>query len=196
LPKPLRRLKSIIEKGLVQTAMLGPDIRTADRWVHQAAHLLANDTQLDEARVKRRLQGLLGAMRCHRLNAGALAPAVDHLRKVTRSSWPGLFLCYRLAGLPRTNNNLEQFFGAHRYHERRTPGRKVASPTLVLRGAVRLRAHAATRLRPCEAEELVPHNLGAWQALRQALESRQQQRVYRRRFRRDPDTYLAALETE
>jgi hypothetical protein len=176
--------------------MLWPDIRTAYRWVHQAAHLLANDTQLAEARVKRRLQGLLGAMRGHRLKAGTLASAVDHFMKVTRSYWPGLLLCYRLAGLPRPHNKLEQFFGAHRSHERRTTGRKVASPTLVLRGAVRLGAHAATRLRPCEAEELVPHNLGAWQAPRQELESRRQQRVYRRRFRRDPDAYLATLEKE
>lgn len=196
MPQPLRRLKHILEKGLGQTAMLWPDIRTTYRWVHRAAHLLANDTQLEEAKVKRRLQGLLGAMRCHRLTAGALAPAVDHFMKVTRSYWPGLFFCYRLADLPRTNNNLEQFFGAHRYHERRTTGRKVASPTLVLRGSVRLGAYAATRRRPCEAAELVPHNLGAWQALRQALESRRQQRVSRQRFRRAPDAYLAALEKE
>ena len=69
-----------------------------------------------------------------------------HFRKVTRSYWPGLFHCYHIADLPRTNNDLEQFFGAHRYHERRTTGRTGASPALVLRGAVQMTARAATQL--------------------------------------------------
>jgi hypothetical protein len=67
--------------------------------------------------------------------------------KVTRSYWPGLFHCYAVAELPRTNNALEQFFGRHRYHERRASGRKGASPALVLRGAARLVAATATRQR-------------------------------------------------
>jgi hypothetical protein len=196
LPKPLKRLKAIVHKGLAETATLWLDIQWAYQWVHRAAHLLANDTQCEEPQVKRRLQGLLGAMKCHRHKAGTLAPAVEHFLKVTRSYWPGLFLCYRLTDVPRTNNALEQFFGSHRYHERRVTGRKVASPTLVLRGAVRLGACAATRLRPFAGEELVPHNLQAWQALRQELESRRQQRVCRRRFRRDPEAYLATLEKD
>jgi hypothetical protein len=36
---------------------------------------------------------------------------MDHFRKVTRSYRPRLFGCYDVAGLPRTNNDLEQFFG-------------------------------------------------------------------------------------
>jgi hypothetical protein len=54
-----------------------------------------------------------------------------HFRKVTRSYWPGLFPCYHLSHLPRTNNDLEQFFGAHRSHERHTTGHNGASPALV-----------------------------------------------------------------
>jgi hypothetical protein len=119
-----------------------------------------------------------------------------HFRKVTRSYWPGLLHCYQLAELPRPNNALEQFFGAHRYHERRATGRKGASPTLVLRGTVRMAVCAATRLRPFTGEELVPASLQAWKALRQQLESRRQQRVHRSRFRRHPDTYLATLEKD
>src|SRR2546429_5892576 len=80
-------------------------------------------------------------------------------------------------GLPLATQNttvedLEQFFGAYRYHDRRTTGRKVASPGLVLNGSVCVIAAAATRLHTYSAAELAPHNVSAWQELRQARETR------------------------
>jgi hypothetical protein len=51
-----------------------------------------------------------------------LATMLSTFRKVTTSYWSGLFRCYDLADLPRTNNELEQYFGSARYHERRTTG--------------------------------------------------------------------------
>ena len=146
--------------------------------------------------MQRRLHGLLGAMRPHQAQAGTLVPAVGHFLKGSRSDWSGLFHCYSVSDLPRTNNDLEQFFGAYRYHERRATGRKVASPAVVLRGAVRLVACAATRIRPFTSEELAPDTVNAWQELRQTLETRRQQRTQRRRFRRDPAAYLATLEAD
>ena len=148
MPKALGRLKTILRRGLDATASLWPEVRVAYGWVHRAAHILNNDAQGTEAAVKRRLHGLLGAMRQHQAKAGSLAPAVGHFLKVSQSYWPGLFHCYGVPELPRTNNDLEQFFGAYRYHERRATGRKVASPAVVLRGAVRLIACAATRPTP------------------------------------------------
>jgi len=196
LPKALGRLKTILRRGLDATAALWPEVRVAYGWVHRAAHILNNDAQGTEAAVKRRLHGLLGAMGQHQAKAGSLAPAVGHFLKVSRSYWPGLFHCYSVPDLPRTNNDLEQFFGAYRYHERRATGRKVASPAVVLRGAVRLIACAATRLRPFASEELVPDSVSAWQELRHNLETRRHQRTQRRRFRRDPASYLANLEAD
>jgi hypothetical protein len=145
--------------------------------------------------VKRRLGGLLGAMTHQAASAGALAPALTHFHRVTRSYWPGLFHCYSVPDLPRTNNDLEQFFGAHRYHERRATGRKVASPATVLSGSVRVVAAAATRLHTFSAGELAPENIKAWQGLRHDLATRRQQRTLRRRFRRDPIAYLTRLES-
>ena len=196
MPKALGRLQTILRRGLDATAPLWPEVRVAYGWVHRAAHILHNDAQGTGATVKRRLHGLLGAMRQHQAKAGPLAPAVEHFLKVSRSYWPGLFHCYSVPDLPRTNNDLEQFFGAYRSHERRATGRKVASPAVVLRGAVRLVAWAATRLRPFTSEELAPDPVSAWQELRQALETRRQQRTQRRRFRRDPVSYLAKLEAD
>ena len=196
MPQALGRLETILRRGLDATAALWPDVRVAYGWVHRAAHVLNNDDQAGAAVVKQRLRGLLGAMTRHHAKAGALTAAVDHFLKVSRSYWPGLFHCYSLPDLPRTNNDLEQFFGAHRCHERRTTGRKGATPGLVLRGAVRLVAWAATRLRPFASEDLVPDTVSAWQELRHALEPRRHQRTQRRRFRRAPAAYLATLEAD
>ncbi len=195
MPQELCRLKGLLARGLVDTAALWPDVRVGYRWVQQAAHILSNQAQHEVLTVQRRLGGLLGAMTRYQAAAGTLAPALGHFRKVTRSYWPGLFPCYTVPELPRTNNDLEQFFGAYRYHDRRTTGRKVASPSLVLNGSFCVIAAAATRLHTYSAAELVPENVSAWQELRQERESRRQQRTLRRRFRRDPVAYLAKLET-
>lgn len=189
-------MQTLLQRGLTETASLWPDVRVAYHWVHRAAHVLTNADQLPGTPVKRRLGGLLGAMTRHRAAAGRLTPALTHFLKVSRSYWPGLFHCYEVLDLPRTNNDLEQYFGAHRYHERRATGRKGASPALVLRGSVQLVAATATRLRVFSAEELAPQDGNAWKALRQELAIRRQQRTLRYRFRRDPVSYLAQLEAD
>jgi hypothetical protein len=181
---------------LTATASLWPDVRVAYDWVQRVAQLLTNEPQLPGAAVKRRLGGLLGALTRHQATAGALAPAWAHFRKVARSYWPGLLHCDTVPELPRTNNALEQCFGAHRYHERRATGRKVASPALGLPGSVRLIAAAATRVHPFSAQALVPEDVQRWQRLRHELATRRQHRTLRLRFRRDPVSYLATLEAD
>ena len=132
----------------------------------------------------------------HRASAGDLAGAVDHFRRVARSYRPGLFHCYAVPGLPRTDNGLEQVFGSQRYHERRATGRKMASPAAVLRGEVRVIAATATRLHPPTARELGRVSRKRWANLRRRLAPRRQARTLRTRFRRDPEAYLAALEQQ
>jgi hypothetical protein len=185
-----------VERGLAATAELWPAVRTAYAWVHRAAHLLKHAEGQTGTRVRRRYAALVARTRRAAGGVGALAGAVRHFVKVTRSYWPGLFACYDVPGLPRTNNDLEQFFGAGRYHERRVRGTKAASPGLVLRGAVRLVAAAATRLRAVTGPELAPADVRAWQGLRADLEKRRRGRTDRRRFRRDPAAYLANLEAK
>jgi hypothetical protein len=170
-------------------------VEAAYDWVFRAAAILANVAGLSGAAVKASYRGLLGAMARHTERAANLSGALANFGKVTRSYWPGLFHCYDVKDLPRTDNDLEQLFGAHRYHERRSSGRKVASPGLVVRGSVRLPAAMATRLRgEVRGEDLVPSDPDAWRELRAGLERRQQVRAAGRRFRRDPAAYLQELE--
>ena len=125
---------------------------------------------------------------------GDLAGAITHFSQVTASYWDGLFQCYRVKDLPRTNNDLEQFFGTARHIERRVTGRKSASPTLVVRGSVRVVAAGISQLYPICAADLQLTDVTAWRALRQSLDSRHEGRRCLLRFRRDPLAYLSALE--
>jgi hypothetical protein len=169
-------------------------VRVAFGWIHRAATLLANEAGLDAAGVRRRYRGLIAAMARHAGAAGSLREAIDQFLKVTRSYWTGLFHCYDVPDLPRTDNALEQFFGSYRYHERRCSGRKVACPGTVVRGSVRIIAATASRLRPVQAADLAPSDPAAWRALRESLEQRRVVRTLGRRFRRNPATYLQELE--
>ena len=192
----MTRLRTILAKGLGATESAWPEVRMAFGWVHRAAVVLRNRKGLDAAGVRRRFRGLLGAMARHRRHVGELGSAIGHFLKVTRSYWPGLFRCYDVDDLPRTNNDLEQFFGSYRYHERRCSGRKVASPGMVVRGSVRIVSATATRLSTITAADLVPADPASWRSLRGELASRQEARTMGRRFRRDPRAYLQSLEQQ
>jgi hypothetical protein len=169
-------------------------VRVAFGWAHRAAAILRNKRGPDAAGVRRRYRGLVAAIARHRRAAGCLAVAFEHFLKVSRGYWPGRSSRYDEAGLPRTNNDLEQSFGSYRSHERRSSGREVACPGTVVRGSVRVVASVATRLRSIEAADPVPSDLKAWRDLRGSLERRQAVRALGRRFRRDPVAYLRSLE--
>jgi hypothetical protein len=162
-------------KGLEATAARWPEVREGFCFLHQAARILGNPANRTGAQVRRQLRRLLGQMRDAAATARTakqpkLASALDHFVKVTGSYEPGLFHCYTVADLPRTNNALEQFFGSHRYHERRCSGRKRGSPTRVVRGAVRVVAALATRQTETTGEELAPPDVAVWRTQRAKLQ--------------------------
>lgn len=171
-----------------------PAIRIAYAWVHQAARLLENEDALSGSEVRQRMEDLLTEIRNGQTSVGTLQPAVAHFLKVSASYWPGLFHCYDVPGVPRTNNILEQFFGSVRYHHRRASGRVRASAATVVRGSVRALATTASRLQVFGEYELRHPNLDRWRDLRKSLELRQEARRQQGRFRKNPTAYLTALE--
>ena len=183
-----------MDRGLEQTADLWPEVKLGFGMVHQAAEILKNKSQRGGKAVQKKYRQHVRGMTRKSPKSGALAKAVAHFVKVTKSYSPGLFHCYDVADLPRTNNGLEQLFGSTRHHERRCTGRKVASPSLVLRGSVRIVAGLGTRQQVYSAQDLSDINLTTWRKLRAGLEVRRQSRTLRHRFRRDPTAYLHQLE--
>ena len=180
--------------GLRATEPMWPAIRQAYEWVYQAAHLLANTQEHPVEALEQEYRQFLEMINYQQAQLGDLAGAITHFSQVTASYWDGLFQCYRVKDLPRTNNDLEQFFGTARHIERRVTGRKSASPTLVVRGSVRVVAAGISQLYPICAADLQLTDVTAWRALRQSLDSRHEGRRCLLRFRRDPLAYLSALE--
>jgi hypothetical protein len=64
----------------------------------------------------------------------AHAKVVEHLQRSVRHRWWGLFTCFRVSGVPHTNNGHEQFFNALKHRQRRITGRKSVHDFIVRYG--------------------------------------------------------------
>ena len=135
-------------------------------------------------------------MQEQKAQVGPLEEAMDHFCHITDNFAPGLFHCYDVKGLPRTNNELEHCFGVARVHERRATGRRGAIPGVVVRGSVRLMAAVATKQHLYSAQDLRPDDYQRWWELRTQLQQNEETRRFQFRFRKDPLAYLAALEAQ
>ena len=62
-------------------------------------------------------------------------PVAEHINKIFRSFWWGLFTCYDVQGLPRTNNELERSIRHIRMGYRRVSGRKNVHDFIIRYGA-------------------------------------------------------------
>ena len=188
------KLKQIVSFGLEQTASLFAPYTVAYNWIYKAAEILDNETGLDAVGVQQSFQTLLDSMLHQKNEALPLEPGITHFLKITRSYWSGLFHCYEVGGLARTNNDLEQAFGVLRHHQRRCTGRKVASSSVVIRGTVQLASAIATALHCFTAQDLAQVCVHKWQQLRSDLRQHQLHRIEQLRFRRNPQAYLVTLE--
>lgn len=181
-------------RALKKTEALWPALEKAYALVHQAAHLLSNHEQHSGQAVREGYQAFLQTMGEQQASLGPLGAAIIEFLKVTTSYWPGLFHCYDVADLPRTDNELEHCFGSVRYSERRASGRRGAIAGLVVRGPVRVLTALALRRQCFLPRALVLKDPDAWGTMREQLSSRREARRKQLRFRKDPAAYLAALE--
>lgn len=184
----------MLGRALEKAAQLWLQVERGAQWVRQATAILENADGSTTQTVWRRYQQWLAELEQSEMPETCKL-AVRHFLKVTCSYGDDLFHCYGVDGLPRTNNALEQTFGQVRYHERRASGRKVASPSLVVDGSVRVPSALYTRSELVTVDMLaaVPH--ASWRERRADLEKQHHSRRLRYRFRKHPAAYLAELET-
>ena len=183
-------LNGHLSRALQDDQLVWPKIEAAHCLVLQAAQVLANLGDDTPETVERQFDRVLRGTDQEASREASLSAPLRHFLKVRGGYGPNLFATYRVPGLPRTNNDLEQFFGSARYHERRTSGRKVAAPSTVIRGQVRLITAFGTRLRAPTPAELQPTCVSAWRNLRAQLDVRHEARRQQLRFRRDPAAFL------
>ena len=200
----LVKLKGILGRALQKTAPAWPELRVAYQWIHQAAQILENEAELPQSEVEKHFQDLIESISAQKTKVGSLAAAIEHFLKITRSYWSGLFHCYSVDGLPRTNNDLEHIFGSFRHHQRRCTGQKKAPASLLVRGSCRLIAarreadlfEIATKIKTFTATDLLLLDLSAWRQKRSQMQKLRDNRLAQRRFRHSTETYLAELETK
>ena len=116
----------------------------------------------------------------------------DHLMALTRRYAPGLFHCYRIPGLPRTNNDLESLFGTVRRRTCCTAGPYHAQQLLHDYGAWLLFETIPNQQRQLERLHRVSPD--DFRQERQRMHNHLQARTAHRSFRRQPCNYLARLE--
>jgi len=187
-------LHYLLTKGLQATAPLWPPLEHAYCFLDQAKAILANKPQETGQQVRACYLAHLSQMREKLTTLGPLVEAFEHFCHITENFASGLFQCYDIAGLPRTNNDLEHCFGVARVHERRATGRRGAIPGVVVRGSVRVMAAVTSTTQVFSVEDLRPRNYQRWRDLRRQLQQREETRRHQWRFRKNPAAYLAEVE--
>jgi hypothetical protein len=189
-------MRQILHRALTATADLWPSLYLVFGWITLFVCLLDNPAQQAGAVIQAHYQRLLEQFRafCATAPGEPIQTLGEHFLKITQSYWAGLFHGYDLPGLPRTNNDLEQFFGRLRHQERRITGRKRAPPSLIIRGAVRVVAAVVSWADPVDAQRLAGVDIQVWREERRRLGRPRQARILQRHFRQNPDLFLADLE--
>ncbi len=183
-------------KGLQSTATLWSPLQSAYKLVHQAKEILANHEQHQGTQVRERYLAFVRQMQEQKADMEPLGGAIEHFCHITDNFAVGLFHCYDVEGLPRTNNDLEHCFGIARVHERRATGRRGAIPGVVVRGSVRVMTAVVSKERTFTASELRPSDYQRWHELRVQVQQCEETRRQQFRFRKNPFAYLAALEAQ
>ena len=101
------------------------DLKQAAGWVETIDAILRPDPpQKTGQQVAQTLQTYLEDLGKSPVSSPLLETFRTHLHKVSFSYWPGLFHCYDLPNLPRTNNDLESLFRDTQRQLLRTTGQK------------------------------------------------------------------------
>ncbi|MBX0328416.1 hypothetical protein K2Z83_12090 [Oscillochloris sp. ZM17-4] len=121
---------------------------------------------------------------------------LKHFLHVTTNIEPRLFHCYDVAGLPRTNHDMEGFIRSVKTRYRRISGRKNWNRYLIRYGArvAFYEARARTGELGAMAETLRQVPAYRWRRARAAQTARQQEQLKHHRVRRRRDAFLADLE--
>jgi hypothetical protein len=111
--------------------------RQQRQWLIDLEHLLdpERDPPKTSACVTQAVDDYLVELITHSTHDAEDQQVADHINQIFRSFWWGLFTCYDVEGLPRTNNELERFIRQIRMGYRRVSGRKNVHDFVIRYGA-------------------------------------------------------------
>jgi len=122
----LAHLYQGLQAALAPFAETSQVLHRGAAWLRDIAYILEPVTPYpsNAEDIARQLRGYLDTVQRQAEGIPPLAAFGRHLDTVSRSYWPGLFHCYDVAGLPRTNNELESHFRDMRRRLLQTTGQQ------------------------------------------------------------------------
>jgi len=174
----LAQLYQGIQSALSPFAQTYQDLQQGAAWLHDIAYILkpVSPQALKGEQVAKQLRGYLDVIQCQSDVSPALYDFGRHLDKVSRSYWPGLFYCYDVPGLPRTNNEIESLFRDTGRQGLRITGQKgLTGRTLQRQGAWELLPRPATEAQLLDGLSQIPPE--------ELAQERQRFAQHRERFR-------------
>lgn len=125
--------------------------------------------------------------------------SLRHFLAITANLRPHLIQCYNLAGMPRTNNEMEGYIRSLKTRYRRVSGRKQWGNYLMRYGRSVAYYEYLSRSGVAEVEMcqlICGVEIQLWRTIRQSDRFEQQDQLKRFRFKRDSQHFLAKLEAE
>jgi hypothetical protein len=181
-------------------------IQRMQTWVIETEHILAGDWAKEEEAltnqaVAERFDAWLATLQAQLASSENLTETErecrTHFLKVSLSLRPRLICCYDIAGLPRTNNEMEGYIRGLKTRYRRVSGRKNWNAYLLRYG------HSSAYFDAFEQAGLDEHALftclshvdpRTWRETRNHHRSMQTDRLNVFRFRHKQESYLQELE--
>ena len=110
--------------------------RRQRQWLIDLEHLLDPDRSPPKtsAGVTQSVEAYLADLTTHRASDLEDQAVANHINRIFRSFWWGLFASYDVAGLPRTNNELERYMRRIKTGHRRISGHKNVHDFLIRYG--------------------------------------------------------------
>jgi len=174
----LAQLYQGLQTALSPFAAISQELQQGAAWLRDIAYILepAATQPLSAAHVAGQLRGYLDTVRRWPKVTPTLYAFGRHLDTVSRSYWRGLFHCYDVPGLPRTNNEIESHFRDTSRRLLRTTGQKgLTQRTLQRQGAWELLPRPPTEAQVLEAV--------CQTSLEELAQERQRFAAHRQRFR-------------
>ena len=178
----LAQLYQGLQSALAPFAQTYQELRQGAAWLRDIAYIFEPSTAQPPSaeHVAGQLRGYLDTVLRLPNGTPTLSEFGLHLNKVSRSYWPGLFHCYDVPSLPRTNNELESCFRDTRRRLLRTTGQQgLTQRTLQRQGAWELLPRPPTEAQLLGAlGQMAPEALA--QERQRFVEHRQRFRLQRR----------------